>query len=419
MQTQSALPREAQAMAEEAPLFKNKVFMLAFLSLILNSLSTSVFLLTESWYIVNYLGKGSSLGIVLMMAAIPRLLLMPIGGVIADRFKKTHIMFLSDASRSILLVIMLVAFQMNTLSLAWMASFALVFGILDAFYWPASQSLIPTVVSENRLAQANSVYQVVQQVFYLTGPLIGGLILTFGTYTTLFGTISIMLLLGGILSLYLGKFLAKEKEGDAAAPSFKQEMLEGLRYVKGQTFIKILMLILIVAGFFLSGPLSVAIPLLVDSVLQGNALTLSYLEISVSVGMILGGAVIALTKLRQRRALISVLSLALCGICLILLGLTSSFLIMMLLLATCGMVLSFSNTFFITLLQERTSTDKIGRVMSLVTTATTGLLPLSHAVISFSMHSGVTISNLLILFGSIVAAYCFLLIYCSKSVRTV
>src|SRR5690606_3700598 len=103
-------------------------------------------------------------------------------------------------------------------------------------------------------------------------------------------------------------------EGDAAAPSFKQEMLEGLRYVKGQTFIKILMLILIVAGFFLSGPLSVAIPLLVDSVLQGNALTLSYLEISVSVGMILGGAVIALTKLRQRRALISVLSLALCGI---------------------------------------------------------------------------------------------------------
>ncbi|WP_281891131.1 MFS transporter [Paenibacillus sp. YYML68] len=398
---------------------QSKAFLLAMLSLVFNSVGSSVFQLAEAWYIVNYLGLGQSLGIVLMMTAIPRLVLMPLGGVLADRIPKPQLMFMSDILRALLLLVMLICLISDVLSFSWMLVFALLFGTLDAFYWPAASSLIPAIVPEHQLAQANSYFQIIQQGFYLIGPLIGGLMLTWGSYSSLFSTISIILIIGAFLSLLVGKFMPRISEDEAGSrESLLKEWQGGFTYIRTEPYIKVLMLTLMMAGFFLSGPLAVAIPLLVDSVLKGNALTLSYLEISISVGMIAGGAIIAFTRIRQRRMLISLSCLAACGLCVLGLGITSQFFSILSLLLICGLVLSFSNTYFITLLQERTPPDKLGRVMSLVTTATTGLLPLSHATISLLMNGGASIATILVVFGGMIAIFCTVLIAASRAVRT-
>ncbi|MET3207348.1 UNVERIFIED_CONTAM: hypothetical protein ABIC26_000282 [Paenibacillus sp. PvR008] len=117
--------------------------------------------------------------------------------------------------------------------------------------------------------------------------------------------------------------------------------------ITADAFTKAIIIVLIVAGFFLTGPLSMAIPLLVNSVLHGSALTLSYLEMSVTVGMIAGGVLIAVSKIQKRRALISLLSLALCGLAILLLGISVNFLQTLLLLGIIGFVISFSNTFLL------------------------------------------------------------------------
>ncbi|WDW10030.1 MFS transporter [Priestia aryabhattai] len=420
MQSQPTVKENAQAHTKEATLFKSKPFIFALLSIIFNSLGMSIYLLTESWYVVNHLGMGNVLGIVLMATAIPRLILMPIGGVLADRFKRTKIMFISDFLRGILLVGMVIFFMFGTLTFPFLIGFALIFGILDAFYWPASSSLIPTVISEENLAQANSIVQVVQQVFFLGGPLLGGSLLTFGSYPLAFSAIAVIMILGAFVSLYVGKwFTQPHEENTEESSSFLEEWKEGFRFVKYEPFIRIIIITVIIAGFFVTGPLSMAVPLIVDSVLKGNALMLSYLEVSVSIGMILGGTIIAFSKIRKKRTLLSLLSLALCGLCLFYIGLSKQFLMIFSLLLLSGLVLTFSNTFFITLIQEKTPVKKIGRVMSLVTTATTGLLPLSQALISFWLSNGTSISQVLMIFGIIVSFFCLIVICISKSARTI
>ncbi len=182
--------------------FKNIPFFLVLLSITFNSSGISIYLLAESWYVVNHLALGNNLGIVLMATGIPRLLLMPFTGILADRYKKTHIMFLSDILRGILLIIMIFCFTSSILSFHVVVAFAVLFGILESFYWPASSSLIPSIVPDSHLAHANSLSQIIQQFFSLAGPLIGGVILSYGSYNHLFGGIAAILISGAFFSFF-------------------------------------------------------------------------------------------------------------------------------------------------------------------------------------------------------------------------
>ncbi|QDY84674.1 MFS transporter [Paenibacillus polymyxa] len=415
METYAEMAKQPQD--KKSSIFKNVSFLLVLLSITFNSSGISIYLLAESWYVVNHLSAGNNLGIVLMATAIPRLILMPFTGILADRYKKTHIMFLSDILRGILLIVMVFCFTSGILSFPIVVTFAMLFGILESFYWPASSSLIPTIVPESHLAQANSLSQIIQQFFSLAGPLIGGIILSYGSYNHLFGCIAGILVLGAFSSLFVSKYTHKAQHSSSEPLHFFKEWKEGIYFIKEDAFIKAIIILLIVVGFFLTGPMSMAIPLLANSVLHGNALTLSYMETSVTVGMIAGGILIAVSRIRKRRALISLLSLALCGLSILFLGISVHFLQFLLLLGIIGLIISFSNTFFVTLLQERTPQDKIGRVLSLVTTATTGLVPLSQALISILLNRGLQISHILISFGIIVFVFCVTMIFLFRPIR--
>jgi MFS transporter, DHA3 family, macrolide efflux protein len=65
-----------------------------------------------------------------------------------------------------------------------------------------------------------------------------------------------------------------------------QDVREGFDDLKKDTFVFSLILTALIAGFFFSGPINIAIPLYAEEVLHGTALDLSYLEMVLSAGMI-------------------------------------------------------------------------------------------------------------------------------------
>ncbi len=78
-----------------------------------------------------------------MVTMIPRVLLMTVGGVWADRFKRSKIMVVSSFMRCLLIFIMITLLHLYLLNLWSLLVFALLFGILDSFFSPANQSLLP------------------------------------------------------------------------------------------------------------------------------------------------------------------------------------------------------------------------------------------------------------------------------------
>lgn len=107
-------------MEQQPSLFKNSRFILLFLGSFLAIIGFSMFFMTTTWFVISDLGSASSLGIILIAITVPRILMMAFGGVLADKFKKTTIMFSTSFIQGVLLIIIFVLNHANQLTFEYL-----------------------------------------------------------------------------------------------------------------------------------------------------------------------------------------------------------------------------------------------------------------------------------------------------------
>ena len=376
-------------------LLKNRAFILLWLSSAASFLSLSTYLFAEQWYIITELNKEASLGIVMMATMIPRVLFMIVGGVWADRLKKSQIMFISSLIRFLVVLVMILFLEMSWLEIWPLVGFALIFGILDAFFSPANTSLLPILVPKERLIQANSLIQSSNQIAMVSGPMIGGLILAVGSFSQLFLFVALLLLMTFLFSL----FINEQENIKLKNSSTFSELKEGITYVRGMQSLKSMLVILIIINFLFFGPLLMGIPLIVDKLIQGSALDLSFLQSSYQIGMLAGALIIGVLTIKKKRGQAILLMISTLGILLTLLGQIEKIWHGMFLLILMGSLSSFINVMLVTSIQEKSQKDKIGRVMSLVSASSNGLVPLSYAFVSIALVLNLSISHIMMICG--------------------
>lgn len=417
-QSSAILPEQKNE--SEPSLFQNRSFLFIWFSAIFTAFASSMYMLTEAFYVTNELKMDAFMGVVLIATALPRVLLMTIGGVIADRFKKSRIMVISDFSRAILLMGMVICFISGWLSPYVLLGFAIIFGILDAFYWPANQSIIPTVVPTNQLAQANAIVALTQQAGIIIGPVLGAFLLGTG-YPIAFSVIGAFCFIGAILLYFIKEPKKASLENlteTSEKTSIKAEIMEGLTYVIKEPFIRSMMVAIFIAGIFISGPLSLFLTIYNKNVLGGKAITLGYLEGAIGIGLFIGGIIVGILQLKKKRGLIALSCLSASGLLLVALGSVDQLLLALGVVFGTGIIVTFCNTYFVTLLQERTPPEKIGRVMSLVTTASMGFSPVSLAIFSALIGYGISVSYLLQFSGMAIFLSCLVILLSTKVIRS-
>lgn len=246
---------EAKTLVKESStarsLLSNKGFLLLLVVSIVSGLSFSIYLLTETWYVINELNQQPWLGVVLIATTLPRVLFMSIGGVYADKWNRTNIMFYSLLIRGVLLTSMAIVFYFGLLDVYSLLIFATIFGLLDAFFVPANQSLLPQIVSKEQLMRGNSILQSTNQTVLIIGPIIGGLLIETVSYQYIFPIVAFFL----ITSSVIVKFIKYEDESNQnQKQSSYRDFLEGLHYVKTSKLIFTLMCVSMVLNFFIAGP---------------------------------------------------------------------------------------------------------------------------------------------------------------------
>ncbi|MDN4595194.1 MFS transporter [Polycladomyces subterraneus] len=290
-------------------MFINGKFLLLWLASIFAGLSISIYILVEQWYVVKTLDLKASLGVVMMATTIPRVLLMAVGGVLADRLKRSNIIFVSFLIRGLLTGCMAFFVFINQLDLWILLIFALLFGALDALFWPARDSILPLIVKREQLTRANSFMQTTKQLSVILGPVLGSILLSTISYKGVFTTIAILLVLG---SLIIAKIKEQQSKKEKTF-SFWQELKDGIVYVRRSTLLSTIMLIFIVVNFLFIGPLMMGIPLIVDEKIHGSALDLSYLQSSFAGGMLLGALAIGTLNPQKKRGMIAILVIGIEG----------------------------------------------------------------------------------------------------------
>src|SRR3972149_5333924 len=107
---------------------------------------------------------GGARGTVLMLQAIPRSILMLFGGVASDRLRPRTVMLFSDLFRAVVVGTIAALTATDRITLPAVYALALLFGIVQAFFFPAASAITPELVDARLLRPASALTQMANQI---------------------------------------------------------------------------------------------------------------------------------------------------------------------------------------------------------------------------------------------------------------
>ncbi|HDR6129606.1 TPA: MFS transporter [Bacillus anthracis] len=370
------------------PLLKNTNFLFLWAATLFSSFALAFFTFSQTWYIAKTLNLEASLGVVFVALSVPRLIFMIIGGAVADKFPKKNIMFYSNIIRAILVATILTWFIVGDVTLYTFALFALFFGLADAFFWSADGSILPELVEKSRLTQANSLTQMTNQASVILGPVLGGILIKFTNYETIFSITILLLIVAAILVQKIQFTMPEQQNTDKGMFT---SIKEGILYVKESPFLSTFLICSAFLNLFLIGPMQVGFQLFVKNVLHGDSLQFSYLEASVGGGMAIGAVIVGLKNINRRRGLFCIIMMLLSGV--FFLSINFSTVLWQALLAGMfyGITIAMAIVPLMAMIQSTVKEEMMGRVMSLIMLSSMGFIPLSYAFTSIALAIGIPI----------------------------
>lgn len=124
--------------------------------------------------------SARGVGFVLACSTLPRVVLMPVGGLVADRYPRRAVMIAADAIRLACQVAIAALLLADIENLGLLAALSFAFSLGVAIFRPAYTALIPDTTDGQDLESANGLVSISVNVGYVAGPALAGLILIFG-----------------------------------------------------------------------------------------------------------------------------------------------------------------------------------------------------------------------------------------------
>ncbi|KAB8314054.1 MFS transporter [Tolypothrix campylonemoides VB511288] len=345
-----------------------------------------------TWLVLQKIGSGVAIGTVLIAAAVPRALLTLIGGAISDRFSPYRIATFSALTNTILVGIVATLLWFNAIQLGYLIAIAGIFGISDAFLYPATLSALPRLIDKSLLMKANALMQGGEQITNVIGPAAAGFVIGAFGLAIAFTINTVLFALGGLF-LYLIR-QPKNAQNPSTASSIQQllsEIVEGVRYAWRNSAIRISLLIIGMLNLATLGPLVVGVAKLVELRFGGSATTYGYMQAAFGVGAFLGVLATSQIKSIKTPGITLVLLAYALGIGTAGLGFVQQVWMAYSVIALMGLGGGFVSVIAIAWLQQQTVAEMQGRMMGLLTFTAVALDPFSQAASGFLMDINLTL----------------------------
>lgn len=336
-----------------------------------------------AWLVLHVTGSGLVLGTVFLASALPRGALMLLGGALADKLSPRTSMLGANAVRALLVGSIALMILTQNFRLEYLYVVAVLVGVADAAFYPASLSILPSLVNEDRLERAIALVNGSQQAAKVVGPLLAGVVIAWVGVGAAFA-------LDAVSFIAADACLLAVRAGPSASThrSFISGLREGLAYFTTDRKLVAVTLVNFALYLAFTGPLNVALPVLARSQFGGGALILGVLVATWGAGVLVGTIVSALLRATATIGR-PLLLLALCtSVGFILLSLAKEFALVCVLLLATGVAAGVVGVTVPAWLQRRTPRPLLGRIASVYQLSTLGALPLSIAITSVLIGGG-------------------------------
>jgi MFS family permease len=357
----------------------------------ISSLGDGAFTTALAWQVLLLTGSATAMGVILIAQSLPMILFLLLGGVVADRFPRKHVMLLSDVSRAVAVLVLAVLAMTHTLQFWHLIVLALFFGTVRGFFMPAYRSIIPQLVQKDELASANSLTEFSYQMYIILGALMGASFVALIGTGAAFGFDGLTFLVSALFLLFLRLPITTPPQKHASAPGVKAglhitfvDLHEGLRYVASSPFLWVTMALAAVTSIGAAGAFQVALPKLVYSVYGQGVWLLGLLGAVGGIGTLLALLFIPRLSRIPRRGMIIYLAFIIAGFAYMAFALplphSTAIVVACVAMAILTLSATIPEILFVTFMQEQVPDSKLGRVSSIYQLSCYASWPLGFAI---------------------------------------
>jgi DHA3 family macrolide efflux protein-like MFS transporter len=352
-------------------------FRVAFLAQSFVEVADQFLIVAIAWAVLSTTGGGGALGLVLAFWAAPRGLFMLFGGVLVDRVDQRLLGTACGIGLAVIISGLGVLVALHTVPLPlWLAA-AVLLGVLDGIRLPIGFSLIPLVVASDDVLDANRWSQMRDWATLTVGPALGGVLTGLLGASGALVVTGICYVLGGVLLLRLPRLGAQPAERS----SVRQDIVAGLRVIRSNDKLRLLLPVFTAVNLFVVGVTSVGIPLLVKQGLHASATGLGVVTGCFGIGLLTGTALMPKFPNRLTSTMGGLFCLfALSDGFLAVTGLAPSIVVACVLFGLSGFFIGPASAAYQAILQTSAPKEYLGRVTSMSQVASFGLEPVSAAL---------------------------------------
>lgn len=381
-------------MGEELKLKKATYHLWTFtISKLISSFGAQVYSFAISFYILQMTGSATSFAANLICNILPRTLAAPIVGYVADNYSRKTIAITSQIITTVAIGGLLAVSLTSGLSLIAIYTTSCILSLMSTFSGVTFTSSITGLIDKARIQKAMSLNQMSISFAAIGSPAVGGL---------LYGAVSmpaflIIYMIASSLAVILESTMnfnlfanRKEKvEGEKKEPMW-QNIKEGIRYLKLQPILMIIIWISLLINF-LFGAFEVGYSYILIEKLKMSSQHFGVTQGAFAVGMLLMSIYFSVRKEVKYALLVSKRGVLVMGIIIGAISLPLMLIMHYSLIFSYYIVIMFAfgamiitvNTPIQVMMQKQIDDDYKGRVFSILETMATALMPLGMVIYGF------------------------------------
>ena len=235
--------------------FFNRNYRLVFFGALVSELGAILYSFAVSFYILEITDNNAFLqGLYLALCGGMLLLATPVGGVLGDRFNKAKIMFLCDYMKGgiiVLATVLMLLFRSNQAHVLILFAVGILGNAVSGVFSPAAGALLPHIVAEEKLQQANAYFSIKSSLQSILGVVLAGILYATLPIHLLFFLVGVCYILSGVSEMFI-RYDHKPSEERLTIRLALADMGDGFRYLKTQKALMALMAAILFINFFFS-----------------------------------------------------------------------------------------------------------------------------------------------------------------------
>lgn len=342
------------------------------------------------WYLTITYQSGVIMALAAVFGFLPQAIVSIFGGVWADRHNRKLLIMAADASIA-LATLALAVILLSGYDAVWIIFAALaVRSAGTGIQMPAVSALIPQITPTRHLLRVNGINGTIQSAMALLAPAGAGAIFAWSSAVNGGSAASLIpIFLIDVVTAVIGIAILATiavptiRRVGAETPGYFADLVDGIRYIAHHAFVRWLLVVFAIIFLLTVAPSNLTPLMLVRSFPAGteqHVVNLAVLEVSFSIGMVLGGILVASFFARRSRIGMIIVSSLSFGALSIGLGLSANIWVFFAFMFLVGLAVPFFSTPSMTLLQETVEPERQGRVFGFVGIVMAVAMPIGMTV---------------------------------------